>query len=102
MHAVVREATYGPDKPIYKTQEFHEFQELHARRRGYRGTVVVDAGDGRFLTLTLWETAEDMSAAREALGPVVQRLLDPLMTTPSRLVGTGQVVVNDLAEIQRG
>ena len=96
MHAVLRETTYAPERPIYKTPEFHEFQELHAGRRGYRGTVLVDAGNGRFLTLTLWETAEDMSAAREALGPIVQRLLDPLMTAPSRLVGTGLVVVDDL------
>lgn len=97
MHAVVRETTYAPDKPIHKSQEFREFQELHARRAGYQGTVVIDAGDGRHLTLTLWETAEDMSTAREALEPIVQRLLDPLMTRPSRLVGTGLVVVNDLS-----
>ena len=96
MHAVFRETTYAPDKPIHLSREFQEFQQAHARRPGYCGTVVADAGNGRFLTLTLWDTAEAMHSAREALGPVVERLLEPLMTSPSVLLGTGQVVVNDL------
>lgn len=100
MHAVIRETSYAPDKPIQESQEFQEFQALHARQSGYQGTVVVDVGDGRFLTLTLWQTAENMDAARKALGPIVQRLLDPLMTAPSQLLGTGPVVVNDLGRIQ--
>lgn len=96
MHAVVRETHYGPDAPIEASPQFQEFQHLHASRPGYRGTIVVDAGHGRFLTLTLWETADDMTAARKALEPVVERLLNPLMTAPSQLLGTGPVVVNDL------
>jgi hypothetical protein len=59
--------------------------------------VVADVGEGRLLTVTLWETAEAMAAAREALGPVVARALDPLMAAPAVLLGTGRVVVNDLA-----
>jgi hypothetical protein len=101
MHAVFREAKYAPDKPIHKSSEFQEFQAVHARQNGYQGTVVVEAGGGRYLTITLWETADDMASARETLGPVVQRLLDPLMTSPSQLLGTGPVVVNDLAQVQR-
>jgi hypothetical protein len=57
---------------------------------------VAEVGGGRFLTLTLWETAEDMHEAREALGSLVDRLLNPLMTAPSKLLGTGRVVANDL------
>lgn len=101
MYAVFRETSYAPAKPIYERSEFREFQTMHAHRRGYRGTVVAEVGGGRYLTVTLWETADDMAAAREALGPVVQRLLDPLMTSPSELLGTGPVVVNDLAQVQR-
>ncbi len=96
MYAVFRESSYAPDRPIYKSQEFREFQQVHAKRRGYRGTVVADLGGGRFLTLTLWETAEDMDSARQALSPVVERLLNPLMTSPSKLHGTGKVVFNDI------
>ena len=95
MHAVVRETHYAPDAPIAESREFKEFQELHASRPGYRGTIVVDTGNGRLLTLTLWDTADDMTAARKALEPVVERLLNPLMTAPSQLLGTGPVVVDD-------
>ena len=101
MYAVFRETNYAPDQPVDERSEFREFQTAHARRRGYQGTVVAEVGGGRYLTVTLWETAEDMAAAREALGPVVQRLLDPLMSAPSKLLGTGPVVVNDLAQVQR-
>jgi hypothetical protein len=101
MYAVFRETNYPPAKPIYETSEFREFQSEHARRRGYRGTVVAEIGPGRFLSVTLWEMADDMAAARVALGPIVERLLDPLMSSPSVLLGTGPVVVNDLAEVHR-
>jgi hypothetical protein len=97
MHAVVRETNYAPDNRIQESPEFQEFQKVHADRHGYRGTIVVDMGNGRFVTLTLWETADDMAAARSALEPVVERLLNPMMTSPSKLLGTGRVVVNDLA-----
>ena len=66
--------------------------------RGYAGTVVVEAGGGRFLTLTLWDTAEDMDAAREAMEPVVERHLNSLMTAPARLLASGSVVFNDLVQ----
>lgn len=101
MHAVIRETSYASDKPIYETDEFQQFQNEHARLRGYLGTVVVDVGGGRFVTLTLWQTAEDKDAAREVMGPVVQRFLEPLMTSPAKLLGTGSVVANDLVEPQK-
>jgi hypothetical protein len=37
-----------------------------------------------------------MAAAREAMGPVVERTVSPLMTSPAKLLGTGPVVFNDL------
>lgn len=98
MYAVFRETTYAADRSLADSPEFEGFQRAHAERQGYRGTVVAEVGGGRFLTLTLWETVEDMDAARRALGPVVQRVLAPLMTAPSSLLGTGRVVVNDLTE----
>jgi heme-degrading monooxygenase HmoA len=96
MHAVVRETTYPPGGPLQERREFQQFQEAHAAQPGYRGTILVDAGDGRFITLTLWERADDMAAARTAMTPIVARLLDPLMTSPARLIATGEVVVDDL------
>lgn len=96
MHAVFRETTYAPGDAIVETAAFREFQNVHAAREGYRGTIVADVGAGRLLTITLWETADAMHAAREAIGPVVERLLEPHMTRPAVLLGTGRVVVNDL------
>ncbi|MDQ2875354.1 MAG: hypothetical protein M3Y33_11400 [Actinomycetota bacterium] len=73
-----------------------EFQDRHSSQPGYRGNIVVDAGDGRRLTLTIWETGNDAAAARSVLEPEVHRLLDPLLTRPSQLVGIGRVTVIDL------
>jgi heme-degrading monooxygenase HmoA len=96
MYAVVRETSYSPDKPIYQSEQFRQFQQAHSRLHGYGGTIVVDAGSGRFITLTLWNTLEDMTAARKAIGPIVERLLNPLMNSPAKLLGTGSVVLNDV------
>ncbi len=101
MHAVVRETRYAPDQPIVETKEFREFQKEHADLDGYQGTVVVDVGGGRFITLTIWRTREDMNAARAAMGPVVGRTVEPLMSAPARLLGTGAVVVDDLTPVQK-
>jgi heme-degrading monooxygenase HmoA len=97
MYAVFRETQYAPEAAVVESAAYREFHVAHAAQPGYRGTVVADVGDGRLLTVTLWETAEAMAAAREALGPVVARLLDPRMIAPAVLLGTGRVVVNDLA-----
>ena len=96
MYAVVRETSYSPDKPIYQSEQFRQFQQEHSCLHGYEGTIVVDTGSGRFITLTLWETLEDMTAAREAMTPVVEGLLNPLMIAPAKLLGTGAVVLNDV------
>jgi hypothetical protein len=95
MHAVVRETFYPADLELADEPAFREFQAEHARQPGYRGTIVVALGNGRHITVTLWNTAEDMHAAREALGPTVGRLLEPMMTSSSHLLGTGPVVVKD-------
>ena len=96
MYAVVRETSYSPDKPIYQSQQFQEFQHEHSRLHGYQGTMVVETDPGRFITVTLWQTSEDMTAGREVMGLVVERLLNPLMISPAKLLGTGAVVVNDV------
>jgi hypothetical protein len=102
MHAVIRETSYAPERRLEEMSEFTEFQKAHAARQGYRGTIVTRIGDGRYVTITLWASAADMDAAREALGPVVQRLLNPLMTAPTQLYGTGQVVATDLPRALNG
>jgi hypothetical protein len=97
MHAVFRESTYPDGYSVADSPEFTEFQRAHAGLAGYVGTVVAHVGGGRHLTVTLWETEDAMRAAREAIGPAVQRFLGAVMTAPAVLLGTGPVVVNDLA-----
>jgi hypothetical protein len=97
MHAVFREAKYPGDLPIEQTPQFQEFHKVHAARPGYVGTVVARLDEQRYLQVTLWQSEHDMHAAREALTPVVERLLNPLMVTPSVLLGTGRVVFTDVA-----
>lgn len=75
MYAVFRESTYAPGRPIQEAPQFREFQAAHAKQPGYKGTIVTDVGAGRYLTMTLWEP---------------------------QLLGTGQVVVNDLGAVRQG
>jgi hypothetical protein len=83
---------------VHESPQFKEFQALHARQPGYEGSFVIDAGDCCMFSLTLWQTAHHAAAARVVLEPVVRRALNPLMTAPSRLLGTGPVVVKDVVE----
>lgn len=99
MYAVFRETNYPPDLKIQETSAFQKFQEKHSEQSGYIGTMVTNIGDGRHLTVTLWETQKNMDDARMELGPVVEELLNPLMTSPAKLLGTGIVVANDINKI---
>src|SRR5688500_11510049 len=96
MYAVVRSNTFDPQKLADGGAQMAEFQERHAAQPGYRGTVVVDAGEGKWLLVNLWETKEDASRAWPVLVPEVQRLLEPMMAGPSEFVGAGTVVMADM------
>lgn len=96
MYAIVRENTFEQAKLAQGEKHFAEFQELHAQQPGYSGTIVIDAGEGRQLSVNLWDTEEHASAALPAMVPVVRRLIEPMMTGPSRPIGAGPVVLTDL------
>lgn len=96
MYAVVRETTYPVDKALTERPEFTAFQDAHAAQPGYRGTIVSHLGNGRHVTVTLWDTAEHMAAARDSIGPAIKTLIEPLMTQPTKLLGTGEVVYTDI------
>jgi len=96
MYAVFRETTYATDEKIEETEAFKTFQDKHAKQPGYLGTVVTNVGEGRYLTVTLWQSKKNMDDARDALAPIVDDLLNPFMTAPSKLLGTGPIVVNDI------
>lgn len=96
MYAIVRENTFDPAKLAQGATEMAEFQELHAQQPGYSGTLVIDTGDGRQLSINLWDTEEHAGAALPAMVPVVRRLVEPMMARPSRPIGAGPVVLTDV------
>lgn len=96
MYAVVRDTTYPVDMPLADRPEFRAFQDVHSAQPGYRGTLVTHIGNGRYITVTLWEKPEHLRAAREAIGPAVEKLIAPIMSAPAQLIGTGEVVYSDI------
>ena len=96
MYAIIRKNTYDPGKLAQAGPALAEFQALHAAQPGYAGSIDVDAGDGQRVIVNLWQTEQDARAGLEALVPHLQRLLEPLMTGPSQLVGFGEVAASDL------
>jgi hypothetical protein len=98
MFATVRETTFDPEKVRHGQAQMDEFFALRDRQPGFAGAVVVDAGDGRRLTLSLWESEAQAEAARAVLEPESQRLLDPLATVPGRFLARGPVLRTDLVK----
>jgi hypothetical protein len=97
MFAVVREATYDTQKKASGSKQIEEFARIRAQQAGYRGTVTVEVGDGRTLSLALWDSKEQQEAASTTLAPDAQRLMSPLWTIPGHVHGSGEVSQNDLA-----
>jgi uncharacterized protein (DUF924 family) len=98
MYLVARDNSFDPEKLAQGRENISEFQSAHAAQHGYQGSITADFGNGRQLTITLWQSKEDADAARNALGPTICESLDPLMATPSTLVGVGEVIFDDLSE----
>ena len=96
MHAIVRQNTYDVAKLAHANAALEEFRAVHASQPGYLGSIEIDAGGGTSLVVNLWESKEAASAALPKMVPVVERLLEPLMTAPSKLLGTGNVAWTDL------
>lgn len=99
VHAIVRETIYDPAELAEGQDALDEFQEIHEDQPGYRGTLVVDTGDARWLTVNLWESPEQAQTALPKMGPVVERLLEPMMSEPSELLGQGPVILTDLPDL---
>jgi hypothetical protein len=98
MFATVREGTYDPEQLGQGQPQLEEFAALRARQPGDAGSLTVDAGGGRTFTLALWESEAQAAAARAVLEPEAQRLMGPLWTVPTRVLGRGAVLRTDLAK----
>ncbi len=96
MYAVVRVNSFDSDKLAASAGSLEQFEKAHSAQPGYVGTVVVDLQASRRLVVNLWESQQHSTAALSVLGPDVGRLLNPLMSNPSDLVGVGTVIYTDL------
>jgi hypothetical protein len=99
MYAIVRQYTYDPATIARAGQALAAAQGLHAAQPSYADGIVVDDGQ-HFIAVNLWQSEHHAAAGRAAIGTQVQRLLEPLMATPSQLLGAGEVVATDLADHQ--
>ena len=97
MYAVVRKLTYDQTRlAAGGKQQLAEFNAIHERQPGFRGSLVLRAEDGGTVALNLWESERDAMAGLEVLRPAVHQLLEPLLQEPAVLVGAGLVVDNTL------
>lgn len=96
MYAVLRRNSFDAERLAAAEEALREFDALHASQPGYVGSVVVEQPDRRRLVLNLWLSEDHASRALAVLGPEVSRLLGPLMSAPSELVGVGHVIATDL------
>lgn len=95
MQAVLRVNSFDPGKLAAGHEQFEEFNRLHAAQPGFLGSLTVDLGEGRQFVLNLWDSEEHRVSGLDALGPAVERLVNPLMAGPSELIGVGPVVASD-------
>ena len=98
MYAVIRESTIRPGAQDQLNAGRNEFAALRAQQQGYKGSVVIDAGNGRMLTISLWESEQSEQAARATLQPEAERLMTPHLTASPRVTAQGQVVSNELTQ----
>lgn len=91
MQAVLRVNSFDPGKLASADRQLDEFDKIHARQPGFLGSMTVDLGEGRRFVLNLWNSEDDRLAGLTALGPAVERLVNPLLAEPSRLTGVGPV-----------
>src|SRR5215467_5057418 len=97
MYAVIRKLVYDKSRlDAGGQQQLAEFNAIHGRQPGFRGSMAIQADDGSTVALNLWESATDAMAGLAVLRPAVQQLLEPLLQEPAVLVGAGPVVDNTL------
>ncbi|HEY2549155.1 MAG TPA: hypothetical protein VGI64_01110 [Streptosporangiaceae bacterium] len=102
MYAIVRQHEYRAPASPEERQAFAQAQAqaqararaLHSAQPGYVGSLVVDDGH-QLTTVNLWQSEQDAAAGREVIGAQVQRLLEPLMAAPSRMIAAGPVLDSD-------
>jgi hypothetical protein len=96
MYAAIRESQLrdGVGQPNQAART--EFAALRHQQPGHRGSLSIDIGNGRILTIGLWDSQEAADAASPILRPEMERLLLPELTGPPEITAQGTVLGNDL------
>ena len=94
--AIVRRISFQPDVELRTDPHIAEFQRVHAAQPGYRGNLIIDAGDNTQLTVTVWDTETDSNNARGALGSAIDQLVVPMLAKPAELLAAGAVLEDEL------
>jgi hypothetical protein len=98
MQAVLRLNTFRTDSLPEAVEALSELEQQHTDKEGYVGTLTVDLGQGRFFVANVWDNEEHRLAGLRALGPVVDQLINPLLSGPSELIGVGAVLPSNLRD----
>lgn len=77
--AVIRDNRFDPEKLASGTGLIEQFQATHAAQAGYRGNIMIDAGNGRDLLVTLWESEEKAQAVSAVLEPAIRQFVGPIL-----------------------
>lgn len=98
MFAVIVEAQIAPEKRTEYQAAIAEYLALRAEQAGAGKTFQVDVGDDRELFLFLWESADHSDRAHaDLLIAAARRLFPPVLVTPQRVLGYGEVTEDSLS-----
>jgi hypothetical protein len=92
MYATVRETFYDPRQLGGGRAQLEAFAAVRARLPGFVGSLAVAAGDGRVVTLVLWESEARASAALALLAPEARRVFGATRAPPARVIAQGPVL----------
>ena len=95
MYASVGESHFASGE-LLNNHQLEQTKQAIARQPGYRGVLIINAGSGRGLTITLWDSPADREAA--VASDEVRRVLadvDPGRTAPRQIIAEGTVLVSD-------
>ena len=96
MYALVREAILQPGARERYLAARPAFDAFHAQCAGYQGGVVLDAGEGRLITIAFWESEQAYQAAAPAIRAQAAQLINPHLQGASRVIYQGPVVADHL------
>lgn len=88
-YAIARLNTFNQAKLAGATDQLDEFQRLHASQPGYAGSITIDLGHGRRLTVNVWDGEQHATLALSNLRAEVGRVIGPLLSAPSQFIGSG-------------